>query len=429
MKTLKYQNNIQAPEFAELFDRTAFPEDISRSVAEILNDIQLNGDEAVIKYAEKFDGVQLDLDKLRVPQSEIDAAENLIDEDIKKAIHLAHDNITCFSKESLPQDWKFNPREGVTLGEKFTPLDRVACYVPGGTAPLVSTVMHTATMAQVAGVKEIVVTTKAEKDGTVNPAILYAAKVAGATEVLRLAGVYAIAALAYGTNKIKKADKIVGPGNAYVTAAKKQVYGYCALDLVAGPSEIMVIADKTANPAFIAADLLSQAEHGSGFEQSVVVADDAELLKKVEEETYKQAKLLSRSECVDKVLENGVFLIEVSNMDEAAEVATAYAAEHLEIITEDPEAVAENVKAAGAIFLGPYTPEPLGDFVAGPSHVLPTGGAGKYFNGLTVGQFFRRTSLVKYSKDALAKEVDAMSAFAKAEGLDAHGRSGTIRFE
>ena len=429
MKTLKYQNNIQAPEFAELFDRTAFPEDISRSVAEILNDIQLNGDDAVIKYAEKFDGVQLDLDNLRVPQSEIDAAEGLIDEDIKKAIHLAHDNITIFSKESLPQDWKFNPREGVTLGEKFTPLDRVACYVPGGTAPLVSTVMHTATMAQVAGVKEIVITTKAETDGSVNPAILYAAKVAGATEVLRLAGVYAIAALAYGTEKIKKADKIVGPGNAYVTAAKKQVYGYCALDLVAGPSEIMVIADKTANPAFIAADLLSQAEHGSGFEQSVVVADDAELLKAVEVETYKQAKLLSRSECVDKVLENGVFLIEVANMDEAAEVATAYAAEHLEIITEDPEAVAENVKAAGAIFLGPYTPEPLGDFVAGPSHVLPTGGAGKYFNGLTVGQFFRRTSLVKYSKGALAKEVDAMSAFAKAEGLDAHGRSGTIRFE
>ncbi|MCM8538533.1 MAG: histidinol dehydrogenase [Lentisphaeraceae bacterium] len=424
---LKY--NDAESDFSALFNRTAFPEDIEKSVATILSDIRNRGDKAVIDYAKKFDNLTLSPENFRVTQEEIDNSENLIDDDIKDAIQLAHANILDFSKQSIPQDWKYNPRDGVTLGEKFTPLERIACYVPGGTAPLVSTVLHTATMAKAAGVPEIVITTKGSEDGSVNPAILYAAKVCGATEVYKMGGVYAVGALAFGTDTIKKVDKIVGPGNAYVTAAKKQVYGYTALDLVAGPSEIMVLADKTAPPAFIAADLLSQAEHGSGFEQAVLVSDDANLLKEVEAEVLKQKELLSRAECIDKVVDNGIFLIEVANMDEAAEVATLYAAEHLEIMTEDPEAVAENVKAAGAIFLGPWTPEPLGDFVAGPSHVLPTGGSARYFNGLTVNQFFRRTSLVKYSEQALAKEVDAMSAFAKAEGLDAHGRSGTIRFD
>ena len=424
---LKYKD--AESDFSPLFNRTAFPEDIERSVATILSDIRKSGDQAVIDYAAKFDKLSLTPETFKVTQEEIDNAENLINDDIKNAIKLAHDNITDFSKQSIPEDWKYNPREGVTLGEKFSPLDRIACYVPGGTAPLVSTVLHTATMAQAAGVKEIVVTTKGAEDGSVNPAILYAAKVCGATEIYKMGGVYAIGALAYGTDTIKKVEKIVGPGNAYVTAAKKQVYGYTALDLVAGPSEIMVIADKSAPANFIAADLLSEAEHGSGFEQAVLVSDCAETLKEVEAEVLKQKALLSRAECIDKVVDNGIFLIEVANMAEAAEVANMYAAEHLEIMTEDPEAVAENINAAGAIFLGPWTPEPLGDFVAGPSHVLPTGGAGKYFNGLTVNQFFRRTSLVKYSQNALSKEVDAMSAFAKAEGLDAHGRSGTIRFD
>lgn len=424
---LKYKDADS--DFSALFNRTAFPEDIERSVATILSDIRNNGDDAVVQYAKKFDNLDLTPENIKVTQDEIDNSENLIDDDIKSAIQLAHKNISDFSQQSIPKDWSYNPRDGVTLGEKFTPLDRIACYIPGGTAPLVSTVLHTATMAQTAGVSEIVVTTKGSEDGSVNPAILYAAKVCGATEVYKMGGVYAVGALAYGTESIPKVEKIVGPGNAYVTAAKKQVYGYTALDLVAGPSEIMVIADKTAPANFIAADLLSQAEHGSGYEQAVLVSDDAELLKKVEAEVLKQKDLLSRAECIDKVVEQGIFLIEVANMDEAAEVATMYAAEHLEIMTESPEAVAANVKAAGAIFLGPWTPEPLGDFVAGPSHVLPTGGSGKYFNGLTVNQFFRRTSLVKYSQNALANEVDAMSAFAKAEGLDAHGRSGTIRFD
>jgi histidinol dehydrogenase len=424
---LKYKDDCS--DFSALFNRTAFPEDIEKSVATILCDIRNQGDKAISEYALKFDNLTLTPDNVRVTQEEIDNAENLIDDDIKDAIQLAHENILSFSTQKLPEDWQYNPREGVTLGEKFIPLQRIACYVPGGTAPLVSTVLHTATMAKAAGVPEIVVTTKGSEDGSVNPAILYAAKVCGATEIYKMGGVYAVGALAYGTQTIKKVDKIVGPGNAYVTAAKKQVYGYTALDLVAGPSEIMVIADKNAPANFIAADLLSQAEHGSGFEQAVLVSDCPALLKKVEAEVLKQKELLSRAECIDKVVDQGIFLIEVADMDEAADVATQYAAEHLEIITDFPEDVAANVKAAGAIFLGPWTPEPLGDFVAGPSHVLPTGGSARYFNGLTVNQFFRRTSLVKYSKDALAREVGAMSAFAKAEGLDAHGRSGTIRFD
>ncbi|WDE97228.1 histidinol dehydrogenase [Lentisphaera profundi] len=415
--------------FDPLFERNAFPEDIAASVNEILCDIRKRGDEAICHYAKKFDGVDLSAGEFHVSQEELDAADDKVDQDIKDAIDLAAANIIDFSSQKLPKAWNYSPREGVQLGEKYAPLSRIACYVPGGTAPLVSTVLHTAAIAKAAGVPEIVITTPPQKDGSVNPAILYAAKKAGATEVLKLGGVYAIGALAYGTESIKRARKICGPGNAYVTAAKRQVYGYCSLDLVAGPSEVMVIADKTAPAKFIAADLLSQAEHGSGFEQAVMVSDCAELILEVEKEVLIQKELLSRSECVDKVLDNGIFFIKVNDMQAAAEVADLYAPEHLEIICENAEDIANLITNAGAIFLGPWTPEPVGDFVAGPSHVLPTGGAGHHFSGLTVDQFFRRTSLIKYSKEALQREVGAVAAFAKAEGLDAHGRSGTIRFE
>ena len=416
-------------DFDPLFERNAFPEDIAASVNEILCDIRKRGDAAICDYAKKFDGVELIAGQFQVSQEELDAADAKVDQDVKDAIDLAAANIIDFSSQKLPQAWNYSPREGVQLGEKYAPLSRIGCYVPGGTAPLVSTVLHTAAIAKAAGVPDIVITTPPQKDGSVNPAILYAAKKAGATEVLKLGGVYAIGALAYGTESIKRARKICGPGNAYVTAAKRQVYGYCSLDLVAGPSEVMVIADKSAPAKFIAADLLSQAEHGSGYEQAVMVTDCAELIDEVEKELLEQKELLGRVECVDKVLDNGIFFIKVNDMDAAAEVADLYAPEHLEIITEEAEQVAELISNAGAIFLGPWTPEPVGDFVAGPSHVLPTGGAGHHFSGLTVDQFFRRTSLIKYSKDALAKEVGAVAAMAKAEGLDAHGRSGTIRFE
>ena len=429
MIRLEFPGDLAAPAFAPLFRRDAFPDDVADAAKSILDDVKARGDAALVDYARKFDKVELKAGAFAVSAKDWDACVNLVSPELKKAIHLAHTNILDFSRRRLPQAWNAEPRPGVKLGEKFAPLDRIACYVPGGTAPLVSTVLHTATLAQAAGVKEIVVTTPARADGTINPAILFAARVAGATEVLKLGGVYAIGALAYGTQSVRKAQKIVGPGNAYVTAAKRFVYGHCSLDLVAGPSEVMVIADKDANPAFIAADLLSQAEHGSGREQAVCVSDSAAMLDDVAQELLKQKALLGRIECVDKVLESGVFLILVKDMNAAAVVAEAYAPEHLEIETHDADAVAAKITTAGAIFLGPWTPEPVGDFVAGPSHVLPTGGAGKHFSGLTVDQFFRRTSLVRYSKEALAREVGAIKAFADAEGLDAHGRSGTIRFE
>ena len=412
-----------------LFNRSAFDSGIQKIVEKIIQDIRQNGDDALIKYAKEIDNVTLDLSSLECSKEEIANAHNLISPKLKKAIDLAHKNILEFSKKRLPKKWSFSPRNGVELGETFQPLERIACYIPGGTAPLISSVLHTATLAQVAGVKEIVLTTCPNKDGTINPAILYASKVVGATQVLKLSGVYAIGALAFGTPSLKKVQKIVGPGNAYVTAAKRAVYGYCSLDLVAGPSEIMIIADKKANPKFIAADLLSQAEHGSGFEQAVVISNNKEVLEQVIKQVNRQKKQLSRINCIEKVLQNGVFLIHTQDMKQACQIANDYAPEHLEIMTQKPQKIARDIKSAGAIFLGQWTPEAVGDFVAGPSHVLPTGGSAKFFNGLTVEHFFRRTSLIQYDEQALKSQVDAISQIALAEGLQAHSKSATIRFD
>lgn len=410
-----------------MLNRSSFDAEIDKSVAAILADVKANGDEALCRYAQQFDHVSLKPEEFLVTEAEIDAAEALVPEEVKNSIRTAREHIAAFSSQRLPQAWEFSPRKGVRLGEKFTPLSRVGCYIPGGTAPLISTVIHTVTIAATAGVDEIVVVTPPGRDGKVNPALLFACRTAGVSKVYRLGGVYAVAALAYGTKSIQKVEKIVGPGNAYVAAAKRQLYGNVALDLVAGPSEIMVIADAEANPAFIAADLLSQSEHGSGREQAVMVTTCEALIPKVQEELARQSAELSRLECVRKVLDNGVFLISVNSLDEAAELATLYAPEHLEIMTAEPRKVAENVKASGAIFMGPWTPEPVGDFVAGPSHVLPTGGTGRYFSGLTVDMFFRRTSLVQYEREALAEDLQHILRFAKCEGLDGHGNSAAIR--
>jgi histidinol dehydrogenase len=276
-------------------------------------------------------------------------------------------------------------------------------------------------------VKEIAAVTPPRPDGTIHPAVLYAMHKAGVTEIYRLGGVYGIAAIAYGTPTIRKVEKIVGPGNAYVTAAKKIVYGEVALDMVAGPSEIMVIADSAANPEFIAADLLSQAEHGSGLEQAVLLCNDKLLIDEVEQAVNRQRRLLSRSTAIDKVINAGVFLIQVKNLEHAVEIANKYAPEHLELICKNPARLAKKIKAAGAIFLGEWTPEPIGDFCAGPSHVLPTAGSAKYFNGLSVESFIRRSSIIRYSRSALCREAPVAECFAAMEGLDAHGNSAAIR--
>lgn len=427
MKIISYKSSAFQKELEALFSRQVCPKGIEESVRQIIEDVRINGDKAVSRYLLKFDSANLKPDRFLVSECEIRKASEEVSYDTKKAIDTAIKNVSAFSRKRIPKNWNFSPRPGVVLGEKFSPLNRIGAYIPGGTAPLISTSVHTVAIAKCAGVRQIVAVTPPDKNGEIHPALLYALSKSGATEIYRLGGVYAIAALAYGTKTIQKVDKIVGPGNAYVTTAKKIVYGEVAIDMVAGPSEIMVIADKTCRPDFIAADMLSQAEHGSGLEQAVLVTDSLELIEKVKEQLIAQSKLLKRSAPIAEVLASGVFFVLVKNLTYSANIANLYAPEHLEIMCLKAENIAAKINAAGAIFIGQWTPEPVGDFVAGPSHVLPTAGTAKYFSGLTVEQFFRRTSILKYDKKSFLKELPYIAKFAEIEGLDAHGRSASIR--
>ncbi len=415
------------PAFEALCRRPSYPAEIESPVRDIIERVRAEGDAALVEFAERFDHAKLTPEQFRVTEQEIDAAEKQLEPAAKKAILTALKHVQGFSRKSRPRDWKYSPRSGVVLGEQFVPMERVGVYIPGGTAPLVSTVIHTAGIAGAAGVREIVAVTPPGADGKVHPAVLFAMRAAGVTEIYRLGGVYGIAALAYGTPSIRRVEKIVGPGNAYVTAAKKLVYGQVAIDMVAGPSEIMVIADGSADAEAVAADLLSQAEHGSGLEQSVVVATDAALLREVEQAVLRQKASLPRQATVDRVLDSGTFFIRVKSLEQAVELAGRYAPEHLELCCRRARKLAKGVKAAGAIFIGCHTPEPIGDFCAGPSHVLPTAGSGRYFSGLAIGGFYRRMSLVEYSKRAIEREAPIAAKFAEMEGLDAHGRSAMIR--
>ena len=427
MITISYKEKNYKEKLLPLFQRSAYSPEIEKQASVVIDEVRRKGDSALAKFAKKFDGVELSPKRFRVSKAEIAVATLKVTPARRKTIKAAVKNVTAFAKHQIPKTWSFNPRPGVTVGERFNPLDRVGVYIPGGTAPLVSTVIHTAAIAKATGVAEIAAVTPPGPKGVVLPELLFAMSVSGVTEVYRLGGIYAIAALAYGTQTISGVEKIVGPGNAYVAAAKKLVYGDVAIDMVAGPSEIMVIADSSANPAHVAADMLSQAEHGSGREQAVVVSTSARLLKSVEKELKLQSTRLSRLEPILKVLKNGVFLIQTRNLQKAAEIANAYAPEHLELICKDAAALSKKITAAGAVFIGPWTPEPVGDFVAGPSHVLPTGGTAKHFSGLTAADFIRRMSVVKYSKAALARETGNISKFAEMEGLDAHENSVAIR--
>jgi histidinol dehydrogenase len=313
------------------------------------------------------------------------------------------------------------------VGEKFDPFQRVGVYIPGGTAPLVSTALMTITLAKVAGCREIVVCTPCGKDGGVNPALLFAARTAGATEIYRVGGAQAIAALAYGTPTIPRVAKIFGPGNAYVVTAKRLLVGHVAIDLLPGPSEVLVLADDTANPKFAAADLLAQAEHGSGHERVWLVTTSAKILAAVEREIARQLPKLARREFVKRALNHNGWLIQVANLADAVALTNRLAPEHCEVMTHNPRQVSEGILTAGAIFLSPWSPTVLGDYVAGPSHTLPTGGAGASFPGLTVDQFQRRTSIVEYNRAALKKALPAVQKFAELEGLDAHGKSAAVR--
>ena len=405
--------------------RPAFPEEAERAAAEVLAAIRKDGDKAVRRYVAKFEGFTGK--ELKVA-ADLAALERSLDPKIVRAVKDAHRRVRRFSVASLRQPWTMKTPKGGSAGEFFSPMDRVGVYIPGGTAPLASTSIHTVTLAKAAGVKEIVACTPAGKTGEVNPVLLYALLLAGATEIYRVGGIQAIGMMAFGTRSCRKVQKIAGPGNAFVTAAKRQVYGYVAIDQVAGPSEIAVLTDGSVDKRWIAADLLSQAEHGSGWEKSLCVCTSKADAEAIKAEILRQTATLSRQALIRRVIDKGGILIVVAkSVAEGLEVVNRFAPEHFEIMTKDALKVMRGVRSAGAVFAGPWTPESAGDFVAGPSHVLPTGGAANMFNGLTPDDFRRRHSFVSFTEGDLRATAPTIAAFAAVEGLDAHGRAATIR--
>ncbi|HUA38414.1 MAG TPA: histidinol dehydrogenase [Candidatus Sulfopaludibacter sp.] len=428
MKVLRHTDANFAGRLRELTAGSSlFDSEIEQRTRAMLLDVYERGDDALLEFTEKFDGAKLTAEQLAVTQAELMAASLKADASLRAAVAEAEKNIANFAKKSLRKNWATRNSHGASVGEKFDPFQRVGVYIPGGTAPLVSTALMTITLAKVAGCPEIAVGTPCGKNGSLNPALLFAARTAGATEIYRVGGAQAIAALAYGTNTIRRVQKIFGPGNAYVVAAKRMLVGHVAIDLLPGPSELLVLADETANPKFIAADMLAQAEHGSGHERVWLVTASQRILKAVESEIAKQMPKLARREFIQRALETNGWLIQVKSLDDGVALANRLAPEHCEVMTRNPRKVSEGILTAGAIFLGPWSPTVLGDYVAGPSHTLPTGGAGLSFAGLTVDQFQRRTSVVEYNRASLRKALPTVEKFAELEGLDAHGRSAGIR--
>ncbi len=411
-------------------ERSAFPEEAEKAAAEVLAAIRAEGDAAVSRYIEKFEGARLSPRRFRVTAKEMAAAAASVPPALKRAVADAHARVMRFSKASLRKSWKMKTPRGGTAGEFFSPMDRVGVYVPGGTAPLASTSVMTVTLAKAAGVREIVACTPAGTTGTPNPVLLYALGLAGATEVYRVGGIQAIGLMAFGTRTVKKVQKIAGPGNAFVTAAKRQVYGYVGIDQVAGPSEIAVLADGSVSAAWVAADLLSQAEHGSGWEKSLLATPSPEYAEEVRRELFAQTERLSRKALVQRVFDrDGVLICVTPTLADGLELVNRFAPEHFEIQCRDALRLMKGVRSAGAVFAGAWTPESAGDFVAGPSHVLPTGGAANMFNGLTPDDFRRRHSFVAFTRGDLNETRNTIEAFAQVEGLDAHGRAASIRFE
>ena len=405
-----------------------FDPEIEARTRSILEHVRQRGDAALLELTERFDGAKLAPDQLPVSNAELMTASLKADASLRAAVAEAEKNIAAFARKSLRRSWQTRNSHGALVGEKFDPFRRVGVYIPGGTAPLVSTALMTVTLAKVAGCPEIVICTPAGRDGSINAALLFAARAAGATEMYRVGGAQAVGAMAYGTSTIRRVQKIFGPGNAYVVTAKRLVVGHVAIDLLPGPSELLVLADENAQPKYIAADLLAQAEHGSGHERVWLITTSAKLLKAVEKEVVRQLALLPRREFIEASLENA-WLIQVESLDHGIKLANQLAPEHCEVLTRKPRLVSEKIFNAGAIFLGADSPTVLGDYVAGPSHTLPTGGAGASFAGLTVDQFQRRTSLVEYNRASLKKALGAVTKFAELEGLDAHGRSARCRLK
>jgi histidinol dehydrogenase len=410
-----------------LASSSLFEPQIDERTRTILQNVATNGDRALLEYTSRFDGATLTVDQLAVTQAELMAASLQADDSLRAAVAEAGKNIARFAQKSRRRGWSSSNSHGAKVGEKFDPFQRVGIYIPGGTAPLVSTALMTIVLAKVAGCPEIVVCTPCGKDGSINPGLLFAARAAGATEIYRVGGAQAIAAMAYGTGSIRRVQKIFGPGNAYVVAAKRLVFGHVAIDLLPGPSEVLVLADETTNPKFAAADLLAQAEHGSGHERVWLVSTSGKIIKAVEKEIARQLPRLERRDYIQKVLDRNTWLVQVRTLDAAIGLVNQLAPEHCELMIKNPRKAADRILTAGALFLGSWSPTVLGDYVAGPSHTLPTGGAGVSFAGLTVDQFQRRTSVVEYTRPALRKALGAVKEFAALEGLSAHGASAEIR--
>ena len=411
----------------EIFARDNIAPDVEGVVAQIIANVIKNGDAALREYAAKFDKVQLT--SLEVSQQEIDEAFQTVETEFLDILREAAANIRAFHEKQVRNSFLLNNTDGIVVGQKVTPIEKVGLYVPGGTAAYPSTVLMDSVPAKIAGCREIVIVTPPGKDGKVNPVILAAAKIAGVDRIFKVGGAQAIAALAHGTETLPKVDKIVGPGNAYVAEAKKQVFGRVSIDMIAGPSEILVVADSTADPRFVAADLLSQAEHDK-MASAVLVTDSYAFAEAVSRELEIQIPRLPRQEIARASIDhNGKIIIAEGNLDLAIDIANRIAPEHLELCVDNPFDYLDKVKHAGSIFMGKYCPEALGDYFAGPNHTLPTSGTARFSSPLSVDDFVKKTQFTYYTAEALEKVADKVAYFARKEGLDAHAKSATIRFE
>ena len=429
MRILKLDENTKKNLLEDLLKRSPNQyTEYEERVAAILNAVKLQKDQAIFDFTKKFDGASIDASTIRVTEDEIREAYEAVDATLLDIIRKAKKNIQEYHEKQRQYSWFDSKPNGSLLGQKVTPLQRVGVYVPGGKAVYPSSVLMNIMPAKVAGVEEIVMVTPPGKDGKVNPNTLVAAKEAGAGVIYKVGGAQAIGALAYGTESIPKVDKIVGPGNIYVALAKKAVYGHVSIDAIAGPSEILVIADETANPRYVAADLLSQAEHDE-LASAILVTTSEKLAKEVSEQVDIFVEELSRTEIMRKSLDNYGYILVSDTMDDVIDIANEIASEHLEIMTKNPYDVMMKVRNAGAIFIGEYSSEPLGDYFAGPNHVLPTNGTAKFFSPLSVDDFIKKSSIIAYSREALEEVHKDIEMFAKAEQLTAHANSIKVRFE
>ena len=429
MRIIRLDENSKQNILSDLLKRD--PNNYSQyahTVEAIVEDVKENKDKALFAYTEKFDGALITGDTVRVTKEEIQEAMEQMDPDLFEVMKRSMKNIRAYHEKQRRQSWFDSKPDGTILGQKITPLESAGVYVPGGKAAYPSSVLMNIIPAEVAGVQRIVMVTPPGKDGKVNPVTLTAAHLAGATEVYKAGGAQAVAALAFGTESIPRVDKIVGPGNIFVALAKKAVYGHVSIDSIAGPSEILVIADDSANPRFVAADLLSQAEHDE-LASAILVTTSMDLAEKVSREIDGFVKDLSRKEILEKSLENYGYILVADTLEQAVETANEIASEHLEIVTRNPFEVMTKIRNAGAIFIGEYSSEPLGDYFAGPNHVLPTNGTAKFFSPLGVDDFIKKSSIIYYSREALKEIHKDVEAFAEAEGLTAHANSVRVRFE